>query len=256
MVEQLLRFGIPALAMVVALGLSTVIFKKKYSVKKWHAGFGSIIAGGMIFFSIGFLQKTPFDLPVIAIGMILAIFSLALHIAAGRLEADRKAEESMPLNDIGKRAEQTSQKQATPPAPIKEVVNVEKFDPQLLQGICNKCGHAGFEYSFYYDEYSCKNCGWQIDKSLNFEQSDMPKNEPETTSESVAQPQKSQKTQQATKRPYILLSIIILAMALGIIYAIYVLSVAQTGISKVMGIVAIIVLGGGIHTLLRGFRGR
>ena len=92
MVEVLIRFGIPALAILLALGLSAFMFKRKVLLQKWHGLLGIGVSVAMMFFTIGFLQKTPFvDLAVMMAAAILAICSFAVFRAAERREAEREA---------------------------------------------------------------------------------------------------------------------------------------------------------------------
>lgn len=38
--------------------------------------------------------------------------------------------------------------------------NNAKTDVVYQQVQCERCGHSEFEYDSYFDEYSCKKCGW------------------------------------------------------------------------------------------------
>lgn len=92
MFEMIIRFGIPALGILLALGIANLIFKRKYPVKKWHGWVGIVVSLGMIFVVVRFLQKTSFGGPVMIAGMILGVFSFAIYKAAQRLEKERMGE--------------------------------------------------------------------------------------------------------------------------------------------------------------------
>lgn len=88
--ELLIRFGIPAFLILIAIWLSKYLLKKKYQIKRWHGIFGIIFSVCTIFLNIALLQKTPFAFPFLLVSMILIVFSFALFKAAERLENKSK----------------------------------------------------------------------------------------------------------------------------------------------------------------------
>ncbi|HJZ05430.1 MAG TPA: hypothetical protein VJ327_06245 [Patescibacteria group bacterium] len=80
--SNLLYIGVPVFMALVAIGLSKFIVKKEYPVKKWHGGLGIVISGCMLFFMIGVLQNTPYDIPFLIASMILLVVSFSVYKAA------------------------------------------------------------------------------------------------------------------------------------------------------------------------------
>jgi|GEM_PF-5576185 len=62
-------------------------------------------------------------------------------------------------------AEQETARVSSTPASNHEIRSTNVPDPYLLKSKCNNCGHTGFDYDSYWDEYSCKTCGWILKKS-------------------------------------------------------------------------------------------
>ena len=81
--ENLIRFMVPALGILLAFGLARLIIKKEYPVQKWHGNIGIVISVGVIFLSI-YMQKTPYSIPLLIIGGILTIFFMAILFAVGK----------------------------------------------------------------------------------------------------------------------------------------------------------------------------
>lgn len=74
-----------------------------------------------------------------------------------------KTGKPLPTDRIVERPELTTEP-TSGSASLRGAGRVKSPDPILLQSECNQCGHRGFEYDRYYDEYSCENCGWQLKK--------------------------------------------------------------------------------------------
>jgi hypothetical protein len=86
--------SIPVLALLIAIGLSPLIIKRKYPVRQSYAWIGMIIAVGMMIFNLIFLREWPYcAFAHLIICMLILALSFAVLMAAGRQKQERKDRE-------------------------------------------------------------------------------------------------------------------------------------------------------------------